>query len=97
MSPDAAAKLEELSQFIFKHGDDRSRTRALLCSVYHHALHDRFHRARDMFLISHIQDVIEKADTKTMILYNRALVRSYSLSLFLNLPPTTPCNPLPSA
>ena len=90
--PDAAAKLEELSQFIFKHGDDRSRTRALLCSVYHHALHDRFHRARDMFLISHIQDVIEKADTKTMILYNRALVRPYPLFIHqqhpLNLPPT---------
>ena len=78
---DAAAKLEELCQFIFKHGDDRSRTRALLCSVYHHALHDRFHRARDMFLISHIQDVIEKADTKTMILYNRALV-TLGLSAF---------------
>jgi translation initiation factor 3 subunit C len=78
---DAAAKLEELSHFIFKHGDDRSRTRALLCSVYHHALHDRFHRARDMFLISHIQDGIDKADTKTQILYNRALV-TLGLSAF---------------
>jgi translation initiation factor 3 subunit C len=70
-----------LCQFIFKHGDDRSRTRALLCSVYHHALHDRYYRARDMLLMSHIQDVIDKVDTKTMILYNRALV-TMGLSAF---------------
>jgi len=70
----AAAVVEELSHYIFKHGDERSKTRALLCSVFHHALHDRYYRARDMFLISHIQDVIDKADTKTQILYNRALV-----------------------
>lgn len=70
----AAAIVEELSHYIFKHGDERSKTRALLCSVFHHALHDRYYRARDMFLISHIQDVIDKADTKTQILYNRALV-----------------------
>jgi translation initiation factor 3 subunit C len=78
---DVATKLEELSHFIFKHGDDRSRTRALLCSVYHNALHDRYYRARDMFLISHIQDIIDKADTKTQILYNRALV-TLGLSAF---------------
>jgi translation initiation factor 3 subunit C len=78
---DAAAKLEELCQFIFKHGDDRSRTRALLCSVYHHALHDRYYVARDKLLMSHIQDNIDKVDTKTMILYNRALV-TIGLSAF---------------
>ncbi len=67
------AKIAELSQYIFKHGDERLKTRALLCSVFHHALHDRFYRAKDLFLISHIQDVIEKADIKTQILYNRVL------------------------
>lgn len=71
---DTGSKLEELSLFIFKHGDERAKTRALLCSVYHHSLHDRYHRARDLFLMSHIQDTIDKADTKTQILYNRALV-----------------------
>ena len=71
---DTGAKMDNLCQFIFKHGDDRGRTRALLCAVYYHALHDEYHRARDLFLISHIQDVIDKADTKTMILYNRTLV-----------------------
>lgn len=58
-----------------------SRTRALLCSVYHHALHDRYYVARDKLLMSHIQDNIDKVDTKTMILYNRALV-TIGLSAF---------------
>ncbi len=74
-------KLEELCSFIYKHGDDRSRARALLCSVYNSALHDRYYQARDLFLISHIQDTIDKSDTKTQILYNRTLV-TLGLSAF---------------
>jgi translation initiation factor 3 subunit C len=69
----AEKKMDELCNFIFKNGDERNKTRALLCSVYHHALHDRYYRARDMFLISHIQEFIEKAEVKTQILYNRAV------------------------
>ena len=75
------AKIADLTQFIFKHADERTKTRALLCSVFHHALHDRFYRARDLFLISHIQDVIDKADISTQILYNRVLA-SLGLSAF---------------
>ncbi len=69
-----AKRLEELCSFIFKNGDERSKTRGLLCSVYHHALHDRYYNARDLFLISHIQDFIDKAEIKTQILYNRTVV-----------------------
>ena len=71
---DVAKRIEDLSNFIFKHGDERHKTRALLCSVYHHALHDRYYHARDLFLISHVHDFIEKADVKTQILYNRTVV-----------------------
>jgi translation initiation factor 3 subunit C len=67
-------RLEELIAFIFKEGDERAKTRALLCAVFYHSLHDRFYKARDMFLISHIQDSIDRADTKTQILHNRASV-----------------------
>eukprot|EP01035_Chromulina_nebulosa_P020205 gene20205-26227_t len=70
----AEVKLEELSNFIFKYGEDRSKARALLCNVYHKAVHDQFYSARDMFLISHIQETIDKMDIKTQILYNRVLV-----------------------
>ena len=67
-------EMESLCGLIFKTGDERSKTRALLCSVYYHSLHDRYYRARDLFLISRIQDTIDRADTSTQILYNRALV-----------------------
>jgi translation initiation factor 3 subunit C len=71
---DTSSKVEELCQFIYKNGDERLKTRALLCSVFHHALHDRYYRARDLFLMSHIQDMVDRIETHTQILYNRALV-----------------------
>ena len=74
-------KVEELCQFIYNCGSERSKTRTLLCAVFHNALHDRYYVARDMFLISHVQDTIDRADTNTQILYNRALV-SLGLSAF---------------
>ena len=77
----SSTKLEELCNFVFSHGSERSKTRALLCAVFHNSLHDRYHEARDMFLISHVQETIDKTDTGTQILYNRALV-SMGLSAF---------------
>ena len=71
---DPTKYMEDLVSFVFKHGEERTKTRALLCSVFHHALHDRYYQARDMFLISHVQDIIEKVEIGTQVLYNRALV-----------------------
>lgn len=71
---DYEEKLSFLCQFIFKHGDERTKTRALLFSVYNHSLHDRYYIARDLFLMSHIQDNIDKVEASTQILYNRTLV-----------------------
>ena len=83
---DGSERIEKYSRFIFIHGDERAKTRALLCSVYYHALHDRYYVARDLLLMSHIQDFIEKAEVKTQILYNRALVTlglcAFRMSLF---------------
>ena len=44
-SCDTAKSLKELCGYVYDHGDDRCRTRALLCHVAHHALHGRFHAA----------------------------------------------------
>lgn len=49
--------------------------RAMLYHVFHHALHNDFHTARDMLLMSHLQETIHGADVMTQILYNRAVVQ----------------------
>ena len=56
-------------------GAERPRTRAMLCHIYHYALHANYHTARDMFLMSHLQDAIQMADAATQILYNRVVVQ----------------------
>ncbi len=37
---------------------ERFRVRAVLYLVYHHALHDRWYQARDLMLMTHLQDQI---------------------------------------
>eukprot|EP00745_Piridium_sociabile_P042388 TRINITY_DN85371_c0_g1_i1.p1 TRINITY_DN85371_c0_g1~~TRINITY_DN85371_c0_g1_i1.p1 ORF type:complete len:942 (-),score=320.40 TRINITY_DN85371_c0_g1_i1:456-3281(-) len=68
--------MDKLCKFIYaKDSTDRLRTRAILCQIYHHALHDRWFKARDLMLMSHLQDNIQHSDVPTQILYNRTLVQ----------------------
>lgn len=72
----SAAIMDRLCKFIYaKDSTDRLRTRAMLCHIYHHALHDRWYQARDLMLMSHLQDNIQHSDVSTQILYNRTLVQ----------------------
>uniref|UniRef100_A0A6B2FWC6 Eukaryotic translation initiation factor 3 subunit C (Trinotate prediction) n=1 Tax=Myxobolus squamalis TaxID=59785 RepID=A0A6B2FWC6_MYXSQ len=64
-----------LCQYLFKYGKERVPLRAALCQVYHHAIHDRWHRAKHLFLMSRIQEGIQHNDISTHILYNRVLVQ----------------------
>lgn len=71
---DTSALITSLCTFVYQHGSDRSRTRAMLCHIFHHALHDRYLEARDLLLMSHLQDNISQAnDISTMILFNRMM------------------------
>ncbi|KAG7393964.1 Translation initiation factor 3 subunit c [Phytophthora pseudosyringae] len=72
---DAEKLLRDVCRFVFQHGDIRAKTRAMLSRIYHHALHDRFHEARDLLLMSHIQDNITDADIPTQILFNRMMAQ----------------------
>lgn len=66
--------MEKLCRFIYaKDNTDRLRTRAILSHIYHHALHDNWFQARDLLLMSHLQENIQHSDPPTQILYNRMM------------------------
>ncbi|XP_066259889.1 eukaryotic translation initiation factor 3 subunit C [Euwallacea similis] len=67
-------EMDKLCKFIYaKDNTDRLRTRAILSHIYHHALHDNWFQARDLVLMSHLQETIQHSDPSTQILYNRTM------------------------
>ncbi|KAK0097254.1 hypothetical protein PV326_002740 [Microctonus aethiopoides] len=66
--------MEKLCKYVYAHDStDRLRTRAILAHIYHHALHDNWFQARDLILMSHLQETIQHSDPPTQILYNRTI------------------------
>ena len=80
-----------LTKFIYNYqGTDlgRIRTRAMLCHIYHYALHNRWYQARDLMMMSHLQEAIHLADVPTQ-------VNAQSLS-FTFIPNSHPATFLPN-
>ncbi|KAF8494547.1 eukaryotic translation initiation factor 3 subunit 8 N-terminus-domain-containing protein [Gautieria morchelliformis] len=67
--------IHSLSVSLYKSDNSFLRTRAMLCHIYHHALANEFYVARDMLLMSHLQESVHAADVATQILYNRTVVQ----------------------
>jgi len=67
--------IEQLAQFLYKHGTGRDRTRAVLYHTSHLAIHNKFAEARDLLLMTHVQETINEADVKTRILFNRTMAQ----------------------
>ncbi|XP_076800416.1 eukaryotic translation initiation factor 3 subunit C-like [Clavelina lepadiformis] len=73
---DPSTMMKQFCQYIYaKDSTDRIRTRAILHHIYHHSLHDRWYEARDLMLMSHLQEMIDLADIPTRIIYNRTMVQ----------------------
>jgi translation initiation factor 3 subunit C len=64
--------IHKLATYIYRYGDERARTRSILCEVYQNAISGNFFKGRELLLLSHLQENIHHADVSTQILYNRA-------------------------
>ncbi|EPE02161.1 eukaryotic translation initiation factor 3 [Ophiostoma piceae UAMH 11346] len=74
-TPEPADALSVLCGYLFSNDDGIIRARAMLCEIYFLALHDDYYRARDMMLMSHLQETINSFDVQSQILFNRTLVQ----------------------
>ncbi|KAG9316530.1 eukaryotic translation initiation factor 3 subunit 8 N-terminus-domain-containing protein [Chiua virens] len=74
-SSTTSSLIHALCVHLYKADNSLLRTRAILSHIYHHALHNDFYTARDMLLMSHLQESIHSADVFTQILYNRTVVQ----------------------
>ncbi|KAG8631399.1 hypothetical protein KVT40_000539 [Elsinoe batatas] len=72
---DATLIVKTLCNFLFKNSDGIIRARAMLCQIYHLAIHDAYYQSRDMLLMSHLQETIGSFDVATQILFNRTLTQ----------------------
>ncbi|KAH9826453.1 Eukaryotic translation initiation factor 3 subunit C [Teratosphaeria destructans] len=74
-STDVGMLVQTLSGYLFQNAEGIIRARAMLCHIYHLALHDNYYKSRDMMLMSHLQETIGSFDVNTQILYNRTLTQ----------------------
>ncbi|WWC73444.1 eukaryotic translation initiation factor 3 subunit C [Kwoniella pini CBS 10737] len=71
----AEGLIHDLCVYIYGSDNPVLRARAILFHIFNHASHGRYHQARDLLLMSHLQDTIQHADVTTQILYNRAIMQ----------------------
>ena len=79
----SANLVKKLAVYLHNNGTGLIRTRAMLCHIYNLALCNQFVEARDMLLMSRLQDTVHATDVQTQILHNRTMVQ-LGLSAFRN-------------
>ena len=70
---DLSCLITRLCRIVYRDGDERLRTKAALFEIFHVAAMDRFKDARELLLMTHLQDTIQNADIMTQVLFNRTM------------------------
>eukprot|EP00127_Corallochytrium_limacisporum_P002165 Clim_evm59s108 gene=Clim_evmTU59s108 len=66
----------KLATYLYRYDDTgRLRTKAMLYHIYFLALHNFWHKSRDLLLMSHLQDAVVNLDIPAQIIYNRTIVQ----------------------
>eukprot|EP00871_Galdieria_phlegrea_P004950 jgi/Galph1/5456/GphlegSOOS_G4023.1 len=64
-----------LAVVVYRYGSEQLKTNTILCQIYHHALENRYYEARDMMLMSHLQESVQHLELPLQILFNRAMAQ----------------------
>lgn len=67
--------IQELAAILYKQGNERQKVQTLLYHAYYLSIHGRYEEARDLLLMSHVQDNIDQADLPLRILFNRTMAQ----------------------
>lgn len=67
--------LDSLASVLYKQSNSTYRKKAMLLHIYYYAFNNQYYKARDMFLMSHLQSTIHTSDPSIQIQFNRALVQ----------------------
>jgi len=74
------------ADIILQHGDDQKKSRALMMEIYHRALHNDFHTARDLLYMTNLTEKAPKFGLSMQVLFNRTVVQlglaAFRLGLF---------------
>eukprot|EP01100_Stratorugosa_tubuloviscum_P012418 TRINITY_DN58_c3_g1_i1.p1 TRINITY_DN58_c3_g1~~TRINITY_DN58_c3_g1_i1.p1 ORF type:complete len:907 (+),score=466.46 TRINITY_DN58_c3_g1_i1:49-2769(+) len=67
--------ISQLVELVIEHGDSNSRAHAILYKIYFLATIDNFSEAKNLLLMTHLQEFIQFTEIPTQILFNRTIAQ----------------------
>lgn len=78
--------LSELATLVYRYGEEYAKSQSMLAHIFNKALNNRFYDARDMLLMSHLQETISGLDIPLQVMFNRAMTQLGLCAFRLGMP-----------